>query len=115
MLSNKVSKPKKSSTMHLKIHYSSRCSKVPNGAGHGLAVLASGSDSYMISPDAANMGVKAVYVCAGLLIPTTVLLYLYHPEVCSQCVLAYSILPPYETYGRTYWELDELYVRKIPA
>ncbi|KAK9319797.1 general substrate transporter [Lipomyces orientalis] len=57
------------------------------------------SVSYMISPDAANMGVKAVYVWAGLLIPTTVLLYLYYPE----------------TYGRTYWELDELYERKIPA
>ncbi|KAH7137003.1 general substrate transporter [Dactylonectria estremocensis] len=57
------------------------------------------SVSYMISPDAGNMGVKAVYVWAGLLIPTTVLLYLYYPE----------------TYGRTYWELDELYARKIPA
>ncbi|KXJ90287.1 general substrate transporter [Microdochium bolleyi] len=55
--------------------------------------------SYMISPDAANLGVKAVYVWAGLLAPTTILLYLYYPE----------------TYGRTYWELDELYERKIPA
>lgn len=53
----------------------------------------------MISPDAANMGVKAVYVWAGLLIPTTVLLWAFYPE----------------TYGRTYWELDELYERKIPA
>jgi hypothetical protein len=35
----------------------------------------------MISPDAGNLGVKAVYVWAGLLIPTTVLLYLYYPEV----------------------------------
>ncbi|KAL3965649.1 hypothetical protein ACCO45_002653 [Purpureocillium lilacinum] len=55
--------------------------------------------SYMISPDAANLGVKAVYVWAGLLVPTVALLYLYYPE----------------TYGRTYWELDELYERKIPA
>lgn len=37
----------------------------------------------MISPDAGNMGVKAVYVWAGLLIPTTVILWLYYPEVCS--------------------------------
>lgn len=35
----------------------------------------------MISPDAGNMGVKAVYVWAGLLIPTTVILWLYYPEV----------------------------------
>lgn len=35
----------------------------------------------MISPDAGNMGVKAVYVWAGLLIPTTILLWLYYPEV----------------------------------
>ncbi|KAI5267423.1 MFS general substrate transporter [Aureobasidium subglaciale] len=55
--------------------------------------------SYMISPDAANLGIKAVYVWAGLLVPFTVLLWLYYPE----------------TYGRTYWELDELYERKIPA
>ncbi|KAH7029489.1 general substrate transporter [Microdochium trichocladiopsis] len=55
--------------------------------------------SYMISPDAANLGVKAVYVWAALLLPTTVLLYFYYPE----------------TFGRTYWEIDELYERKIPA
>ncbi|RSM14151.1 hypothetical protein CDV31_005487 [Fusarium ambrosium] len=57
------------------------------------------SVSYMISPDAGNMGIKAVYVWAGMLIPTTILLWFFYPE----------------TYGRTYWELDELYERKIPA
>ncbi|UPL01848.1 hypothetical protein LCI18_012782 [Fusarium solani-melongenae] len=57
------------------------------------------SVSYMISPDAGNMGIKAVYVWAGLLVPTTILLWFFYPE----------------TYGRTYWELDELYERKIPA
>ncbi|GFZ43406.1 hypothetical protein JCM24511_01126 [Saitozyma sp. JCM 24511] len=57
------------------------------------------SVSYMISPDAGNMGVKAIYVWAGLLIPTVILLWLFYPE----------------TYGRTYWELDELYERNIPA
>lgn len=35
----------------------------------------------MISPDAGNMGVKAIYVWAGLLVPTVILLYLYYPEV----------------------------------
>ncbi|WRT69060.1 uncharacterized protein IL334_006043 [Kwoniella shivajii] len=57
------------------------------------------SISYMISPDAANLGLKAIYIWAGLLVPTTIILYLFYPE----------------TYGRTYWELDELYDRKIPA
>jgi len=67
---------------------------------YGLGfVVFNWSVSYMISPDAGNMGVKAVYVWAGLLIPTTIVLWLYYPE----------------TYGRTYWELDELYERKIPA
>lgn len=37
--------------------------------------------SYMISPDAANLGVKAVYVWAGLLVPTTALLWIFYPEV----------------------------------
>lgn len=37
--------------------------------------------SYMISPDAANLGVKAVYVWAGLLVPTTALLWFFLPEV----------------------------------
>ncbi|KAJ4073126.1 hypothetical protein NW756_014345 [Fusarium oxysporum] len=55
--------------------------------------------SYMISPDAGNLGVKAVFVWAGLLVPTTVLLWFFYPE----------------TYGRSYWELDELYSRNIPA
>ncbi|CAK1367616.1 uncharacterized protein RHO25_013134 [Cercospora beticola] len=55
--------------------------------------------SYMISPDYANLGVKAIYVWAGLLVPTTLLLWMYYPE----------------TQGRTYWELDELYERKVPA
>lgn len=53
----------------------------------------------MISPDAGDLGVKAIYVWAGLLVPTTIILYFFYPE----------------TYGRTYWELDELYERKIPA
>jgi len=54
---------------------------------------------YMINADAANLGVKAIYVWAGLLVPTTAILYFFYPE----------------TAGRTYWELDELYERKISA
>jgi hypothetical protein len=37
----------------------------------------------MISPDAANLGVKAVYVWAGLLVPFTILLWFFYPEVCA--------------------------------
>lgn len=67
---------------------------------YGLGfVVFNWSVSYMISPDAGNMGVKAIYVWAGMLVPTVIILYLYYPE----------------TYGRTYWELDELYERGIPA
>ena len=42
--------------------------------------------SYMVSPDYANLGVKAIYVWAGLLVPTTLLLWMYYPEV-SICML----------------------------
>lgn len=68
----------------------------------------------MISPDAANLGVKAIYMWAALLVPTIAVLYFYYPEVshwsidggyCAKC----------QTYGRTYLELDELYERRIPA
>ena len=69
----------------------------------------------MISPDAGDLGVKAVYVWAGLLIPTTVLLYVYYPEVSRPCAPSPTFFDTSQTYGRTYWELDELYERKIPA
>ncbi len=69
----------------------------------------------MISPDAANLGVKAVYVWAGLLVPTVALLYLYYPEVSDSDTESLSAADNLQTYGRTYWELDELYERKIPA
>jgi hypothetical protein len=35
----------------------------------------------MISPDEANLGVKAIYVWAGLLVPTIAILYFFYPEV----------------------------------
>jgi hypothetical protein len=35
----------------------------------------------MISPDAANLGINVVYVWVGLLVPFTILLWLYYPEV----------------------------------
>jgi SP family general alpha glucoside:H+ symporter-like MFS transporter len=42
----------------------------------------------MISPDQADLGVKAIFVWAGLLVPTIVLLFLYYPEV-SQIVVPF--------------------------
>lgn len=41
----------------------------------------------MISPDAGNLGVKAVFVWAGLLLPTTILLWLFYPEVSDAVLL----------------------------
>lgn len=35
----------------------------------------------MISPDEANLGVKAIYVWAGFLLPTIIILYIFYPEV----------------------------------
>jgi SP family general alpha glucoside:H+ symporter-like MFS transporter len=35
----------------------------------------------MISPDAGNMGVKAIYVWCGMLAPTVAILYFFYPEV----------------------------------
>jgi SP family general alpha glucoside:H+ symporter-like MFS transporter len=37
----------------------------------------------MISEDAANLGVKAIYIWAGLLVPTVVILYFFYPEVSA--------------------------------
>lgn len=53
----------------------------------------------MIAADAANLGVKALYIFAGFLVPTIIALYFFYPE----------------TSGRTYQELDELFERKVPA
>ncbi|KAK1927060.1 hypothetical protein DB88DRAFT_514651 [Papiliotrema laurentii] len=53
----------------------------------------------MISPDAANLGTKAAYIFAALVVPVTLIVYFFYPE----------------TTGRTYVELDELYRMGIPA
>lgn len=55
-----------------------------------LSVVFQWSISYMISPDAANMGLKAIYIWAGLLVPTTIILYLYYPEVSPGKVILES-------------------------
>lgn len=35
----------------------------------------------MISPDAADLGIRAVFVWAGLLVSTVIVLYFFYPEV----------------------------------
>lgn len=80
-----------------------------------LSVVFQWSISYMISPDAANLGLKAIYIWAGLLVPTTVILYLYYPEVSSHVFRRRALTEASKTFGRTYEELDELYERRIPA
>ncbi|THX17747.1 hypothetical protein D6D17_02339 [Aureobasidium pullulans] len=64
-----------------------------------LSVVFRRIGSYMNSPDAANLGIIAVYVCAGLLVPFAIILASHNPE----------------TYNCTYQELDKLYQRKFPA
>jgi hypothetical protein len=41
----------------------------------------------MLSPDAANLGVKAAYIFAGLVLPVFVIVYFFYPEVCRICSL----------------------------
>jgi hypothetical protein len=36
---------------------------------------------YLISPTAANLGVKTAYLFAGLLVPTFAGIYFFYPEV----------------------------------
>jgi hypothetical protein len=57
-----------------------------------VSVVFQWSISYMISPDAANLGLRAIYIWAGLLVPTTVLLYLYYPEVRSKSALGVKLI-----------------------
>ncbi|WVW79024.1 hypothetical protein I302_100987 [Kwoniella bestiolae CBS 10118] len=53
----------------------------------------------MISPDQGNLGVRASFVFAALIVPVGLIVYFFYPE----------------TTGRTYVELDELYAMGIPA
>lgn len=53
--------------------------------GPSHSVVFQWSVSYMISEDAANLGVKAIYIWAGLLVPTVAILYFFYPEVSAGC------------------------------
>lgn len=54
---------------------------------------------YLFNPDQANLGAKVSFIFGGLAIICLVYLWLCQPE----------------TAGRTYEELDEMFINKIPA
>ncbi|KAH8651140.1 MFS hexose transporter [Xylariales sp. PMI_506] len=54
---------------------------------------------YMFNPDEANMGAKVAFVFGGLCVICLVYLYFCQPE----------------TTGRSYEELDELFMKRVPA
>ncbi|KUJ13503.1 MFS general substrate transporter [Mollisia scopiformis] len=54
---------------------------------------------YIFNPDQANLGPKTGFIFAGLAVLCLVFVWFYQPE----------------TRGRTYEEIDELFVKKVPA
>jgi hypothetical protein len=54
---------------------------------------------YLFNPDRANLGGKLGFVFGGLCFPSIVFVWWYQPE----------------TRGRSYEELDEMFVKKVPA
>lgn len=54
---------------------------------------------YLFNPNAANLQAKVSFIYGGLAVLCCVYLYFYQPE----------------TSGRSYEELDEMFVKKIPA
>ncbi|KXL42773.1 hypothetical protein M433DRAFT_27678 [Acidomyces richmondensis BFW] len=54
---------------------------------------------YLFNPNEANLGGKLGFIFGGLSIPCVVILWFYQPE----------------TKGRSYEELDEMFMKKVPA
>lgn len=54
---------------------------------------------YLFNPDKANLGGKVGFIFGGMAIPCFIFLWCFQPE----------------TAGRSYEELDELFMRKVPA
>lgn len=54
---------------------------------------------FLFNPDKANLGAKVAFIFGGLAIISLVFLWFYHPE----------------TAGRTYEELDEMFMDNVPA
>lgn len=54
---------------------------------------------FLFNPDQANLGAKVAFIFGGLSVLSTVYLWFYQPEVA----------------GRSYEELDEMFIKQIPA
>lgn len=54
---------------------------------------------YLFNPDQANLGAKTSFIFGGLAILCLLYLWIYQPE----------------TAGRTYEELDEMFIKRVPA
>ncbi|CCF33005.1 MFS hexose transporter [Colletotrichum higginsianum] len=54
---------------------------------------------FLFNPDQANLGAKVSFIFGGLSVLSTIYLWFYQPEVA----------------GRSYEELDEMFIKKIPA
>ena len=54
---------------------------------------------YLFNPDKANLGGKVGFIFGGLSVPCIIFLWWYQPE----------------TAGRSYEELDEMFMKKVPA
>ncbi|CRK12317.1 hypothetical protein BN1723_009691 [Verticillium longisporum] len=68
-------------------------------AQNSLNVMFSFVLPYLFNPDHLNLGAKISYIFGVLAIISLVFLWFYHPE----------------TAGRTYEELDEMFMKKVPA
>jgi hypothetical protein len=55
--------------------------------------------SYIFNPNEANLGPKTGFIFVGLAVLCLVFVWFYQPE----------------TRGRTYEEIDELFLKKVPA
>lgn len=66
---------------------------------NGLNMMWSFVLPYLFNPDKANLGAKIAFIFGGLSVLSCVYLWFYQPE----------------TAGRTYEELDEMFVKGVPA
>jgi len=53
---------------------------------------------YIFNPDQANLGAKTAFIFGGCGVICTVYLWFFHPE----------------TSGRTFEELDEMFIKRVP-
>jgi hypothetical protein len=65
---------------------------------NGLYTMWSFVLPYLFNPDKANLGAKVMFIFGGLSVICLVYLWFYQPE----------------TAGRTYGELDEMFMKKVP-